>query len=39
VPDAVWPASPSAAKANAPLPDPPVTAAAYFPPGLGSTGT
>src|SRR5688500_3735393 len=37
--DTVLPASPSAANATAPLPDPPVTAAAYFPPGLGSTGT
>src|SRR5687768_17689909 len=36
--DAVLPASPSAANATAPLPDPPITAAAYFPPGPGSTG-
>src|SRR5688572_12625341 len=36
--DAVLPASPSAANATAPLPDPPLTAAAYFPPGPGSTG-
>src|SRR5688572_658059 len=35
---AVLPASPSAANATAPLPDPPITAAAYFPPGPGSTG-
>src|SRR4029079_500019 len=36
--DAVWPASPSAANANAPRPDPPLTAAAYFQLRLDSRG-